>query len=180
MIERIDTKEVLFKSLCELCNTKPMEKITIDDIVKNCGYKRGTFYYYYKDKEDLIISAMYRNTRKIHDMYFEKENWKTIMVKNLEFCKEHVHLMKKLDQQNFRFTFELNNFMYDYVSGIAMKHFKTSTLSYEMTAKIRFYCAGSTAIYGEWISGGCKEDIDKVASVICDEIPKELLYVIKV
>ena len=122
---------------------------------------------------------MYRNTRKIHDLFFEKEDWKTIMIKNLEFCKEHVHLMQKIDSQNHRFTFELNDFMYEYVNEIVMNHFKTSILSYEIVAKIRFYCAGCTSIYGKWINEGCKENVEKVANVICDEIPKELLCVLK-
>jgi len=43
------TKESLAESLKKLMNTTALTKITINDIVKDCGVNRRTFYYHFQD-----------------------------------------------------------------------------------------------------------------------------------
>lgn len=48
------TKSNFHTALFELMNEKDFRKITITDIVQKADYNRGTFYAYYKNKEELI------------------------------------------------------------------------------------------------------------------------------
>ena len=93
MIHRTGTKDIIFQSLVELCQKTAVDKISVSDIMENCGYKRETFYYYYKSKEDLIVSALRDNVQKNHEIYSEERSWEYVMRKNLEFCEKHRHLM---------------------------------------------------------------------------------------
>ena len=43
------TKKAIRDSLVKLLNEKPLSKITVRDIVDDCGVNRNTFYYYYPD-----------------------------------------------------------------------------------------------------------------------------------
>ncbi|MBZ9606945.1 TetR/AcrR family transcriptional regulator C-terminal domain-containing protein [Clostridium estertheticum] len=43
------TKKALASSLKKLMNTTPLTKITINDIVNDCGVNRRTFYYHFQD-----------------------------------------------------------------------------------------------------------------------------------
>ena len=43
------TKRALEASLKELLRHKPLDKITVRDIVDDCGVNRNTFYYYFQD-----------------------------------------------------------------------------------------------------------------------------------
>lgn len=43
-MKRKTTKEILAESFHELAELKPIDKITIQDIVDNCGYSPATFY----------------------------------------------------------------------------------------------------------------------------------------
>ncbi|MBQ7704706.1 MAG: TetR family transcriptional regulator [Selenomonadaceae bacterium] len=54
MITRMTTKEVIAESLKELSASKPIGKITIKDIVQNCGLTSKTFYNHFQDKYNLI------------------------------------------------------------------------------------------------------------------------------
>jgi AcrR family transcriptional regulator len=54
------TRQMLMQSLVELLNTKPIEKISVNDIVKKCGMSRQTFYNYCNDKYELI-QQIYRD-----------------------------------------------------------------------------------------------------------------------
>ncbi len=48
------TKLALEASLKELLRTKPIDRITINDLTEDCGISRMAFYYHFKDIYDLI------------------------------------------------------------------------------------------------------------------------------
>lgn len=48
------TKESIAASLKTLCRGSNVDKISVSDIVKHAGINRQTFYYHFKDKQDLI------------------------------------------------------------------------------------------------------------------------------
>ncbi|WP_281550141.1 TetR family transcriptional regulator, partial [Murimonas intestini] len=48
------TKRALAASLKKLLLEKPLDKITVIDIVEDCEVNRQTFYYHFKDIFDLI------------------------------------------------------------------------------------------------------------------------------
>ena len=50
----LNTKQQLANALKSLMQTKPLEKITIKDILIFCGVNRQTFYYHFKDIYDLL------------------------------------------------------------------------------------------------------------------------------
>lgn len=54
MISRKTTRELLGESLHELAENKPVDKITVREIVENCGMSSATFYRYFHDKYELI------------------------------------------------------------------------------------------------------------------------------
>ncbi len=54
MSESQITKKALAGSIKQLMETIPLAKISIQEIVDNCGLNRQTFYYHFKDKFDLV------------------------------------------------------------------------------------------------------------------------------
>ena len=48
------TKRALSQSLKKLLAEKPLDKITVTDIVSDCGVNRQTFYYHFQDLYDLV------------------------------------------------------------------------------------------------------------------------------
>ena len=48
------TKKALATSLKKLVSKKELSKITVVDITKDCGVNRQTFYYHFKDINDLM------------------------------------------------------------------------------------------------------------------------------
>ena len=49
------TKSAMANALKELIREKAYEKISVNDIVMKCGLNRKTFYYHFKDKDDLFV-----------------------------------------------------------------------------------------------------------------------------
>lgn len=51
----LDTKLLIADAFVELCDEKPLKRVSISDIVQRTGKNRKTFYYHFVDKEALII-----------------------------------------------------------------------------------------------------------------------------
>ncbi|MBQ3236429.1 MAG: TetR family transcriptional regulator [Oscillospiraceae bacterium] len=73
---KLDTKQVLADALVELCRTKPLDKITVQNITDFCGAGRQTFYNHFKDKEELIEYIFVRQKKGRRDykkrVFFKK------------------------------------------------------------------------------------------------------------
>ena len=59
------TKQALVDSLKQLLTKKSFSKITVTEIVENCGYNRKTFYYHFEDIPDLLKWVLERGTDKM-------------------------------------------------------------------------------------------------------------------
>ena len=49
----VSTKAAFADALKKMMSVKPMEKITVKDLVEICGVNRQTFYYHFDDIYDL-------------------------------------------------------------------------------------------------------------------------------
>ena len=48
------TKDALASALRQMMKVKPIDRITVKDIVEICGVNRQTFYYHFDDVDDLL------------------------------------------------------------------------------------------------------------------------------
>ncbi|MFZ5351138.1 MAG: TetR/AcrR family transcriptional regulator [Bacillota bacterium] len=57
MDTRIISREAIQKNAIELFNEKGVSLTSINELVKKCGIAKGTFYLYFKDKDELVDSV---------------------------------------------------------------------------------------------------------------------------
>ncbi len=69
-MKRKTAKELLAESFRELAQDRDIDRITVQDIAKNCGYSVATFYRQLGDKYDLIAWDYARDVQKL----LEKED----------------------------------------------------------------------------------------------------------
>ena len=53
-VTSFNTKKMFAKSLKEVMKTKPFSKITVSELIRDCGVNRKTFYYHFTDIYDLL------------------------------------------------------------------------------------------------------------------------------
>ena len=63
------TKKAIQESFLKLLTERPLSKITVKDIVADCGINRNTFYYYFEDLPKLIESIVEDDAEKIIQTY---------------------------------------------------------------------------------------------------------------
>ena len=52
------TRKAIMESFLKLLDARPLNKITIKDIVEDCGINRNTFYYHFEDIPALVEAAL--------------------------------------------------------------------------------------------------------------------------
>ena len=60
------TKQNILEAAMRLFAEKGLENVNVEDVVKAVGVTRGAFYHYFKSREELIGSVMYKS--------FEEDN----------------------------------------------------------------------------------------------------------
>ena len=63
----VDTKQAIIDCTISLAETKPIKKITINDIAKECNITRNTFYYYFHDIYDVLDNAIAQEVVKLEN-----------------------------------------------------------------------------------------------------------------
>ena len=58
------TKQALSEALKAMMKKKPLNKITVRELVEDCGVNRKTFYYHFEDIPDLLLWMMKRNLKR--------------------------------------------------------------------------------------------------------------------
>lgn len=83
------TKRAITNSFMSLLNKKPLDKITVKDIVEDCGVNRNTFYYHYQDIYALLQDVFESEMKEFVEKYRGKENWQEGVKEATEFALEN-------------------------------------------------------------------------------------------
>ena len=83
------TKKAIMASFVRLVNKTPLDKITVKDIVEDCGVNRNTFYYYYCDVYALIRELMEVRAQQLITDNQEDLNWIEITREVTSFFRTH-------------------------------------------------------------------------------------------
>lgn len=83
------TKRALAQSLKNMLAKKPLNKITINDITKDCGINRMTFYYHFKNIYELVEWVCLEDARKVLEKKEPYENWSQGLLQLFEAVLEN-------------------------------------------------------------------------------------------
>ena len=68
------TKQAIMQSFWRIAAKKPIEKITVKDVVEDCGINRNTFYYHFSDLYGLMEYLLIVETEKAIEKSREKNS----------------------------------------------------------------------------------------------------------
>lgn len=71
-------RNAIMQSLLKLLDERPLNKITVKDIVDDCGINRNTFYYHFEDISSLIEAIIIDEVDRVMIQYRD--------VSSMELC----------------------------------------------------------------------------------------------
>ena len=183
-MKRKTTKEILAESFRELAENRPVDKITIQEIVDNCNYSPATFYRHFKDKYDLIAwDYVHRTTEIMNKIGKDKYEWKDTIWDAMAFYqknKEYIQNLLKNTSGHDAFVRYMSEANIDHFSKYILKLSGQKQLDRDIAIYVRVYCSGTTQTFCEWLLGNIKCDPDHLADLFEKALPAplhDILYV---
>ncbi|MGG7215084.1 dihydroxyacetone kinase transcriptional activator DhaS [Clostridium nigeriense] len=161
MSRSIATKKMLAESLKKIMKTKPLNKVSVKDIVNDCNLNRHTFYYHFKDIYDLI-EWIYK-TEAIEGIAGHKnyENWTDVFYSiflyienNKEFCYNTLNSLSRNNLEMYLFSV-INNFIMGVIEEVAIN---INVKENDKKFIADFYTHAFSGIVMQWMRNGMKED----------------------
>nr|WP_326183816.1 TetR/AcrR family transcriptional regulator [uncultured Oscillibacter sp.] len=69
------TEKAIIDTFTRLLEQMPLDKITVRDIITECGISRNTFYYHYGDIYALLEASLRRDIRQLKEKRCEGDGW---------------------------------------------------------------------------------------------------------
>lgn len=173
----LTTKKAIAYSFRDLLKEKPFNKITINNIAKNCDINRQTFYYHFQDIQDLIEWICIEEVEKILKIDNHYETWedKFLSVFNL-MEKEKIFIINIYHSVSIEI---LRKNLYKLVFPIIYEEIVNKSKEKNLKEKdiifiTNFYKYAFVSIVLDWIENGMKENpkiiVQKVSNLVTGTI----------
>ncbi|MBR5914316.1 MAG: TetR/AcrR family transcriptional regulator C-terminal domain-containing protein [Selenomonadaceae bacterium] len=152
---KISTKDIFAQSLKKLSNKKSFKKISVKDIVNDCGLSKTSFYNHFRDKYDLIAWIYSTDAEKImRKVDYKNYVWKNTLADWIIYSIENKNFLKNLilntsGQDSFiNYVANVNiKIMSDYIK----RSQKIENLPTDIEISVKVYCYGTVCTLCEMI-----------------------------
>lgn len=100
------TERAIKETFIQLLEERPLNKITVKDIVDTCGINRNTFYYHFADIPDLIEKITTENISQLIETDFEISTIENHFEEAISFVLKHKRAMYHIYNSVNRAIFE--------------------------------------------------------------------------
>lgn len=172
----IRSRRLIREAFAELMNEKPIDEITVMDIVRRADINRGTFYAHYRDTKAVIEQIENEVIEKIIEILktfrFKSfvENPRSIFETITTFIEKDKGLYQKLINATSSelFIVKLKKLIIHYLQAHsdipdAIKH------APEFLIRVNFFAGGAASLYETWLKG----ELACALSDITDEVVKQ-------
>ena len=161
-----DRRERIIGAAWKLFREKGFAEATINDIINEASISKGTFYYYFRSKDDLldtlseILDREYERLDGIEPQdlsCFDKLMWlnyevHSFMEKNIDYRLLSYLYSAQIIKEDFSSLLNRNRYYYRYVERLMYEGQKNGELTDEMTVSemVSFLSMGERALVTEW------------------------------
>jgi len=159
------TEKAIIDSFVKLLNERPLDKITVKDIVEDCGINRNTFYYHYEDILALLKAVLNMEAQKAFSGQEIMESWEEGFIAASRFALENKRLVYHI--YNSARREEAERYL-NYIAGEVMRRYMGTVAadirSSEEDRKLLevFYRSALVGMIRDWLDGGMKSDPERM------------------
>lgn len=162
------TKQALAHALKNLLLEKPLNRVTVNDIAKECGVNRQTFYYHFRDVPDLVSWTIAQDARIAFSDFKDKNaSWEEgfmalfgLILKDKKFILNIYHSvsLEILQEYVYRLLFP------SLLKAVNDSPECASFSEEEKRFAADFYKYALAGIILNWIKGDMREDPEKIVA----------------
>ncbi len=169
------TKWLMAESLKKLLNTKPLDKITVKELVEDCGVNRQTFYYNFKDIYDLLEWAFEEDARHLLEEKKNYDNWQEVFWAAFHYLLDNKVLV--LNTFNSVGRSYLENRLKARLMPVVRNMLKQRAGSLEMSDLdkdflVHLYTVGLISVMFDWFANNMRDGDEEQMQHFLDKIDK--------
>ncbi|MGI6176836.1 MAG: TetR/AcrR family transcriptional regulator [Eubacterium sp.] len=171
------TQQAMRASLKKLLNERPLDKITVKDIVEDCGVNRNTFYYHYSDIYELLDDVFRTEMKEYEESAEDPKTWTEALISMQKFARENKQLVYHVFNSINREM--LQNYMYGIADTAITKLIDNLAEGADIPEKDKHYIVviskhAAVGLILDWVQNGMKEDaedfLNRMGEVLDDMI----------
>lgn len=159
-------RELIIDTAWKLFGEKGYAEATINDIIREAGISKGTFYYYFRSKDDLLDTLSEILDREYERLdreepeglsCFDRLMWlnyevHSFMERNMDYRMLAYLYSAQIIKEDFSSLLNRNRYYYKYVERIMYEGQKSGELTDSMTVSemVSFFSMGERALVTEW------------------------------
>ena len=166
------TKDAIKKSFMKLLNSKPIDKITVKEIVEDCGINRNSFYYHFDDIPSLMEEIFNDQADEFVSHTFSPDNLYDSIMEAITFSLENktaiLHVFNSPNRQFYdRY---LNRVARRTVTEFFDNFTKDSKRisAEDREAVVMYYKSLLIGFVFDWVSDGAQYDLSLKVKRICE------------
>ena len=171
------TEKAIKASALKLLNQKPLNQITIKDIVEDCGINRNSFYYHFRDLPSLIEEMVLEQAELLIEEYPSIHSLEECLDAAISFAannrKAAMHIYNSVNRDIYeQYLWRVCEHVVTAYINSVLKEQKISDFDKEVI--INFYKCACFGQILDWQRGGMRSDVKKQFMRMC-EIKKGMI-----
>lgn len=153
------TKQAFGAALKQMMKQKPIDKITVKDLVVICGVNRQTFYYHFDDIYDLLEWVFEEDASQVLPKSILKDNWKENTQVFFDYLSVNASFALNVYNSNSR-TYMLR-FLKEHVQSCIRSYAEVISDGRNIDRQdfdfvIEFYSNAVVGLLSQWLDRGLK------------------------
>ena len=164
------TKQAIKAAFLELLDEKPLNKISVRDIVERCGINRNSFYYHFQDIPSLLGEIIVERTNELMAQYPTVDKIEEAFRTVVDYAQKNRRAIMHVYNSVSRDTFEAS--VMKFCAYMTEQYLKSAypdvCISPEDRAVLhRFIKCQLFGLCVDWMLGGMKQDVgEQMARVL--------------
>lgn len=162
----VRSRRLINQAVAKLMKEKPLDKITVTDVVRQADINRGTFYAHYADVQDVLTQQMAAACQTLRDALTDRgaavspNDAAFILGKLQQLLEENLEFITSLLTSSLApaATEQLRDIFTDYM----MAHPPQGVATEQFLFTIRFASGGLAAMYRDWVAGKLPMTLDQL------------------
>lgn len=155
------TKKALIDSFVKILNTTSLDKITVKDIVNDCGVNRNTFYYYFQDIYALLEEIFKEETKNVLEENILYDSWQEGFLQVTKFAIENkqaiYHIYNSLSRE------KLESYLFSVTDNLMFSFVDSQSEGMDVSLDDKrfisdFYKHALVGLLLNWVNNGMKDD----------------------
>lgn len=154
-----------------LLDERPLNKITVKDIVETCGINRNTFYYHFQDIPSLIEAIVKEESNYIIGKYARVSSFEECLNIAVEFILKNrratLHMYNSANRDIYeRYLMQLCQYVVEtYLDTVFSDRHVSDEDRAVIVLATKCHCFG---LFIDWLNTGLKEDIQPRLNRLCE------------